>query len=298
MAAEGLHISISAEPIAYIGDFAVTNSIFTSLVVSTLLIGFAVLVNSRLTDTDHPTGLQNFAEWIIESFHKFIYSVTGDLKRTRLFLPLVTSFFLFILLNNWLGLVPGVGPITVPHPPEPEASAPSSQVYAASDPSNVVEEAVGEGQPEWQGTTAETEHAPEAKHQTAVPLFRPGSADLNTTIALAIISVLATQVFGYHFQGLAYFKKYFDFSGPIAFFVGILELVLEFAKIVSFAFRLFGNIFAGEVLLVVIASLLPIIAPMPFYGLELFVGFVQALVFAVLTLVFFNMAAQGHDAEH
>lgn len=81
------------------------------------------------------------------------------------------------------------------------------------------------------------------------------------------------------------------------FFVGILELVSEFSKVISFAFRLFGNIFAGEVLLVVIMSLVGVIVPMPFYGLEIFVGFVQALVFSMLTLVFFNMATLSHD-EH
>ena len=79
------------------------------------------------------------------------------------------------------------------------------------------------------------------------------------------------------------------------FFVGILEIISEFAKVISFTFRLFGNIFAGEVLLAVILALVPVIAPMPFYGLELFVGFIQALVFAMLSLVFFNMASESHE---
>ncbi len=117
-------------------------------------------------------------------------------------------------------------------------------------------------------------------------------------MALAIISVFATQVFGVMNLKLSYFKKFINFSSPINFAVGILELISEFAKIISFAFRLFGNIFAGEVLLAVISFIggtYLFFAPMPFYGLELFVGLIQALVFAMLSLVFFNMATQSHD---
>ncbi|MCK4525128.1 MAG: F0F1 ATP synthase subunit A, partial [Candidatus Andersenbacteria bacterium] len=121
------------------------------------------------------------------------------------------------------------------------------------------------------------------------------NSDLNTTLALAIVSVLATQIFGIIALGVfKYGKKFINFSSPITFFVGILELVSEVAKMVSFSFRLFGNVFAGEVLLVVIMTLAPFIAPLPFFGLELFVGFVQALVFAMLTLVFLKMAVTAH----
>jgi F-type H+-transporting ATPase subunit a len=105
------------------------------------------------------------------------------------------------------------------------------------------------------------------------------------------------QFYGVQFLHLAYFAKYFNFSSPIMFFVGILELISEFAKIISFAFRLFGNVFAGEVLISVIMYLAGLGVPIPFYGLEVFVGFVQALVFSMLSLVFFNMATQGHS-EH
>ncbi len=127
-----------------------------------------------------------------------------------------------------------------------------------------------------------------------IPLIRGGTADLNITLGTAIFAVLMVQIFGYKSQGLRYFKKFINFSNPINFFVGFLELISEFAKIMSFAFRLFGNIFAGEVLLAVIAFLLPIIAPLPFIGLEIFVGFIQALVFATLTLVFINIATSDH----
>lgn len=133
--------------------------------------------------------------------------------------------------------------------------------------------------------------------ESFVPYFRAPTADINTTLALGLITMIMVQVYGAQFLGLSYFKKFFDFSNPINFFVGILELISDISKIMSFAFRLFGNILAGEILLVVIAFLLPILGPTPFLGLEIFVGFIQALVFMMLTTVFINMATQGHGSE-
>lgn len=130
----------------------------------------------------------------------------------------------------------------------------------------------------------------EEGHKVFVPLFRAGTADLNTTLGLAIIAMLAIQYSGLKTLGSGYIKKFLNVGNPILFFVGILELISEFSKVISFAFRLFGNIFAGEVLLTVIAFLMPIFAPVPFMGLELFVGFIQALVFSMLTTVFLSLA--------
>lgn len=127
-----------------------------------------------------------------------------------------------------------------------------------------------------------------------VPFLRGATADINVTLALAIFAVVSVQFFGYKFRGWRYFGKFFDFSNPINFFVGFLELISEFSKIMSFAFRLFGNIFAGEVLLAVIAFLIPLFASLPFLGLEIFVGLIQALVFSTLTLVFINIATAEH----
>lgn len=301
MAVSGPHISIAAEKLVTIGGLNITNSIFTSLIVSTLLISFAVIVHLKLKNTNKPTGLQNFAEMIIESLHAFIHGITGDLKKTRLFFPVISTFFLFILLNNWIGLLPGVGTIRLMVDETAEVESQSSLVTTVNASEQVV---VTDTDITVENTSAiETnggEHEEVAKEShgpVAVPILRPGSADLNTTLALALLSVFLTQVFGFYHLKFSYFKKFINFSSPIMFFVGILELISEFAKIISFAFRLFGNIFAGEVLLVVISFLIPIIVPMPFYGLELFVGFIQALVFSMLSLVFFNMATHGHD-EH
>lgn len=132
-------------------------------------------------------------------------------------------------------------------------------------------------------------------HVALIPFLRSSSADLNFTLSIAVITMLATWVYGIRAIGFsAHVGKFFNFKNPITFFVGLLEFVGEFAKIVSFSFRLFGNIFAGEVLLMVIAFLAPYIAGVPFLFLELFVGLVQALVFSMLALVFLKMAETAH----
>lgn len=131
------------------------------------------------------------------------------------------------------------------------------------------------------------------------PLLRAPSSDLNFTLAIALISVVAANAYGIRALGFgAHLKKFINFSGPIPFFIGILELISEFAKVVSFSFRLFGNIFAGEVLLIIIGFLAPYGAPIPFLFLEIFVGFIQAFVFAMLSLVFVAMATIEHGGHH
>ena len=133
----------------------------------------------------------------------------------------------------------------------------------------------------------------------AVPLFRSPASDLNFTLAIALIAVTMANAFGVAAVGLGKrLSVFFNFKGPIDFFVGILELISEFAKIISFSFRLFGNVFAGEVLLAIMAFLVPYAAPLPFMFLEIFVGFIQAFIFGMLTLVFIAMAVTPHDDEH
>jgi len=131
-----------------------------------------------------------------------------------------------------------------------------------------------------------------------VPFWRAPTADINTTLALGLITMIMVQVYGYQYLGLKYFKKFFDFSNPINFFVGILELISDFSKIISFTFRLFGNIIAGEILLLVMGMIVPVLGTTPFIALEIFVGFIQALVFMMLSSVFINMATLGHGDEH
>jgi len=132
----------------------------------------------------------------------------------------------------------------------------------------------------------------------AVPLFRSPASDLNLTLALALIAVTMVNVFAVSVIGLRHrVSVFFNFSSPIKFFVGILELISEFARIISFTFRLFGNVFAGEVLLAIMALLVPYLIPLPFMFLEVFVGFIQAFIFGMLTLVFVSLAITPHESE-
>jgi len=301
MAAE-LHIAISPETLFTIGDFKVTNTLFTSYLVSTLLILFLFYARTQLKSTSRPAGLQNFLEAIVGGLYSFFDSITHSATKTAAFAPIIGGFFIIILLNNWVELLPGFHTIIYTGQPGVHLtqvpSLPSFQtVYAVehapelplaleSDVEDIVEL-------EETHNEASSTHEGEEKHQ-GVALLRGANADINMTLALALISVAAIQYFGFKFSGITYGKKYINFSSPIFFFVGLLEIISEISKIMSFAFRLFGNIFAGEVLISVITFLIPVVLPMPFIGLEIFVGFIQALVFAMLSLVFMNMATEAH----
>ncbi len=207
-------------------------------------------------------------KFVILQMYNFFKPVLGHLQNSVF--PLMMSFFLFILIANWMGLLPGFGSIVI-HKNE----AAIEKHVAVEDLENIPSK--------------------EAEHKEApTPLFRGATADLNMTLALAISAFVLIQFFGFKELGLGYLKKFFNFLNPINFFIGILELISEFSKILSFAFRLFGNIFAGEVLLTVIAFLIPVLASFPFMMLEIFVGLVQALVFALLTAVFIQSATAKH----
>ncbi len=223
---------------------------------------------------------------LVDGVYNLVQNVTESSKKTATFVPFIGSFLLFIVLNNWVELLPGVHTIVITGEPRVEltdlpAWMNPNHAYAAETEELVIAE---------EESVAEIED----KHKSGVALFRGANADLNMTLALAIISVVATQVIGVSYVGLGYFKKFINLSDPISFFIGILEILAEFSKVISFAFRLFGNIFAGEVLIAVITFLIPVIIPIPFIGFEIFVGALQAYVFAMLSLVFFNMATSEH----
>lgn len=133
-----------------------------------------------------------------------------------------------------------------------------------------------------------------ASESHKIPFLRANNADLNTTFALALITVSLIQFYGMKYNGVGgYLKKFFNFSSPIMFFVGILELISELSRILSFSFRLFGNVLAGEVLIAIVAFLLPSVVSfflVPFYVLELMAGAIQALVFTMISAVLINMA--------
>lgn len=247
-----MNISLAAEPIFHIGTFPVTNTLLVSWAIMLFLFLVVFLVRRNLRDV--PRGIQNVTEAAIEALLKFIESITLNRKQAIKFFPLVGTIFFFVLLSNWVEIVPGLGTIGLRE--------------------------VHEGK------------------ETIVPFIRSSSADLNVTLAIASITMITVQIFGIGAMGAAkYAHKFFNFKSPIDFFVGILELVSEFAKIVSFSFRLFGNIFAGEVLLTVVLFLVPYVVPLPFLFLEIFVGLVQALVFSMLAIVFLKMATEEHGGE-
>ena len=246
-----MNISIAAEQLFHFGAWPVTNTLLVAIGVSLVLIALGLFIRARLAAV--PGTVQNVAEILVDGALGVIESVTHDRAKAEKFLPIVFTIFLFVILSNWVEVIPGLGTIGV-----------------------------------WQMHEGKAE---------LIPFLRSASADLNVTLALAIFSVMAIQVVGITALGVwRYVSRFFNFHSIVGFFVGLLELVLEMAKIISFSFRLFGNIFAGEVLLLVMLFLVPYLIPLPFLALELFVGFVQALVFAMLTTVFLYMATL--DAEH
>ena len=278
------HVELAAESLLEHGPKWFTNSLLTTILVDIVIILMAVFAVSRMKEV--PGGWQNVVEMLVEGIWNLTQSIAGHgSANARKFFPWVITIFIFVLISNYIGLLPGFGSIGVEHS---AGGGDHAQVQLGNQVAMVGGEAV-----------AVAEAAEEGK-PLLVPLFRSPSADLNMTLALALISVFMTQFFGVQALGIRYFTKFFknpfkDFMGSI---VGFFELIAEISKIISFSFRLFGNVFAGEVVLLVMAFLVTFLLPSVFYGLELFIGFIQALVFTLLTLAFFTMATVSHDDHH
>ncbi len=227
-----------------------------------------------------PGGMPGAIEALLEALYNLTEGTAG--KWTRFIFPWFATITLLVLIANWTELIPAVDSVGILEP--------VAHGYAVQD--------LG-----WAETIVkgEVEHGAEAFG--LVPFVRVVSTDLNFTVALALIAVFMVQVIGIKAQGGAYFKKFWYTStlfskpifGVIDFGVGLLELISEFSKVLSFAFRLFGNIFAGSVLLFVIGSLVPVFAQSMFLMLEFFVGLIQAIVFGLLTMTFMAQATQGHS---
>lgn len=246
-----VEISLKAETLFHIGSLPVTNSLLTTWVVIVLLVFVGLLARRvRLV----PRGMQNVVEMIVVSLYDMIKPIINNDKLTRRIFPLLGVLFVFILISNWSGLLPGVGSI---------------------------------GLYEWHNG-----------QQVLVPLFRAPTSDLNTTFALAVISVVVTTVLGIAIIGpVAYTKKFIRLTSPLDFIIGFFELISELSRLLSYSFRLFGNVFAGEVMISVITFLIPYIIPAPLYAFELFVGFIQAFVFVVLTALFISLAIVDEHAH-
>lgn len=249
-------VSLTPEIIGNLWGLPITNTLLTSWLAMAALILVAAVFKGTLRYM--PGKFQNAIEMVVESVLDFMTNIANDRKTAERFFPVVGTIFLFVITANWMGILPGVGSIGffVPH-----LSAVSAQTGAG-----------------------ETEF---------IPLFRSVHSDLTMTLALALLVVIMSHIVGLFSIGAKHhIGKFISFKSPVAFFVGILEAISEIAKIISFSFRLFGNVFAGEVLLIIIAFLVPYVAPVPFLGLELFVGFIQALIFAVLAMMFFTSATR------
>ncbi len=261
--------TLFAEPVIHYKNFTITNALLTSWIVVIVIIIMSYILRSKLKET--PGRIQNFFEVIIEGALSLCDQVTNSRAISLQIFPIAISVFFFILFNNWIGLIPlgGFGLL----------------------------ERGKEG-------------------LSFIPFLRGGTADINTTIALSIMAVLGANIFGAFSIGIwKTFNKYVNLKiigqigkklrkdptiiivAPITFFVGLIEIVGEFAKVASLSFRLFGNVFAGEVLLASMAALVGYVVPIPFLFLEILVGVIQALIFSILLVVYFTIGASDHD-EH
>lgn len=308
MTKDDLFISAAAEPLICIGGvregehcasgFPFTNSLLMTIVVDIVLAVLCFTVGMRLKLI--PSGLQNVVEALIEFFYDFAKGV--DARNVAKFFPLPATIFVFFLVANLGALIPGVGSIGVcvkntPHTAQVASVSAAPLLAKSVEPVPSLLRGLPADCPALKNVEGE-------KTNIFIPLLRAPAADLNVTIAFALVAGIMIEVMGFQILGLGYLKKFFvnPFKeGAIQTLVGLLELLGEFTRILAFAFRIFGNIFGGEVILIVMSFLFPYLLPIPFYGLEIFVAFIQAVIFAVLTLVFFSLAVQahgGHDDAH
>jgi F-type H+-transporting ATPase subunit a len=259
---------LSAEGLFHIGSLPVTNTLLTTWISIIILLLFAGLATRKMKLV--PARLQAAFEFAVSTLLNLCESIAGP-KYGRQVFPIVSTIFLFVFVNAWTSLIPGFGSITI------------------------------------------------GEHN--VPLLRGANTDINVPLALALVSFFTVWFFGFKASGLRYLGQFFQFKkfgqalkdirqgrlksamgnigfGIIDVFVGFLELVSQFIRLISFTFRLFGNMTAGEILLLSISFLVPWVLSIAIYGLEMLVGFVQALAFSLLTLIFTAMAVAGHEAEH
>lgn len=249
-AASDLHIVLHAEEMFELFGVKITNSMLLGWLASAFIVGVFIMAARRIAMRAGGRGL-TIVEMAVELVTNLAADVMHDRKKANKFAPFLITVFCFILLNNWFGLLPGVGSITL----------------------------------------------------AGVPLFRAWTADLTGTLALSITSIILIQIYTIRelkFGG--YLKHYFSNQpwNPINLFVGLLELLGEFTRMASLALRLFGNIFAGEVLLLVLSAITSYGSPaatLPFIVMELFVGFIQAFVFTMLVIVYLALATASHEEE-
>lgn len=239
-------------------NWAITNTMLASWITLAVLIAFFYFTTRHMKVV--PGRLQALAEMMVEMLLGFVEAAVGK-ERARTIFPLVATIFMLVMFNAWLGILPFYGFI---------------------------------------GFMNEKGHL-------IATLLRNANTDLNQPLAIALVSVITVEYWGMrHIGASRYLGQFFNFKnllrgrplGLIDIFIGLLEILSHFIRIISFTFRLFGNMTAGEILLLIAAFLVPFILAVPFYGLELLIGFVQALIFAGLTLAFAAIAITPHEEEH
>jgi F-type H+-transporting ATPase subunit a len=267
MVVEKPEIHLAAPHLFTIAGFPITNTMLAGWITVIILVLGSWLITRRMKLV--PNRLQAVFEFILGWIYDFCESVAGK-ENGRKFFPVVCTIFLFVAFNAWLSLIPGYGSILI--------------------------------------------HSNGSEYE----LLRGANTDLNTPLAIALVSFVFVAYYGFKHIGTGWLKQYFNFgpffrsiggifkgklnfmdifSGFINAFVGGLEFLSMLIRIISFTFRLFGNMTAGEILVLIAAFIFPLAVNWLVYGLELFVGFIQALVFAGLTLVFVTMAVASHEAE-
>ena len=242
-ASEGIHVALAPYIVGNAFGIPISAPLITTWITMAILIIGAFLVGRSLSAV--PGKMQNASEMVIGGVYDYVSSVLERPALARTYFPIIMTIFLFILVFNWIGLLPGV----------------TSIGYYPAD------------------------------NQGLIPFFYHPATDLNISIGFAIVAFFTIELAGILSIGIVkYGKKFINFSSPLNFLIGIIELISELARLVSFSFRLFGNIFAGKVLILVVIFFLPYVVPVPLIGFELFVGFIQAFIFAILTLFFIKVA--------
>ena len=302
----------------YIGDFAITNTIAATLLTDCVLILMALSAwrfvrSGKLV----PSGFYNGFEAIVEYLWNTVEGVAGKWGKRIFIVP--ATIFLLIFVANMIKLMPGFE--SIGYMKEAHGSYGFKAVELIPDRLYSIDKGQNiknaESHSE-EAAAAESAHAEAAeshavgateinddKYYEVVPFLRGSATDINFPFALALVAVLTTQVFGVWALGLGYFEKFFQFRqlvsggpfGAINFAVGLLEVVLEFAKILSFGFRLFGNIFAGALLLSIVGALTAVVVPAGLYLFEVFFGIIQAYVFFLLATMFISGATVSHHGD-
>ena len=240
-AAEGISVKLNPYIVGEFMGVSITATMLTTWLAMAILLGLAIYVGRNLKTV--PGKLQIIFETIVGGVYQYVEDTLESRELARKYFPILITMFLFLLVMNWVGLLPGV-------------------------------------------TTIGLENG-----DKFTPFFYPPATDLNVAIAFALVAMFTIEFAGIAALGLwKYGGKFINFSSPLNFLVGIIELISEIGRLVSFSFRLFGNIFAGKTLLVVATFFVPFVLPVPILAYEVFVGFIQAGVFFFLTLIFIKLA--------